>query len=277
MKNTHFFYFLFLGLNISFFVKAANPTDTASIKCSYQFRYLNDSVKSSYNDDELYVVLIGKSLTKAYSYRTFVRDSIASSPSAENELVKKVNEYIKDPANIGKVPSFIYRGDFPAYLYKDYTKEKIIVTDNISSYYFVYEDELSPQNWTILGDTMTILGYSCQKAQCSFRGREWEAWFAADIPVSEGPWKFSGLPGLIMMLKDTQSHYSFEMKGLQQVNEPIFMDISKKTTKIGRISFLKLLMGAKGKEIVAMDLAKVGITPNTSTGKKYDYIELDYK
>ncbi|MDR1369098.1 MAG: GLPGLI family protein [Dysgonamonadaceae bacterium] len=278
MKIIYFlFCFTFIISGTNLVSNAASPIDSAKLKCTYEFLYLNDSIENTYSSSELYIVQIGKDHVKSYFYKTFYRDSMESTPAGINELTNMVNTFVKEPANYGKYPPFLSRGDFPVHIYKDYKKEKIITTDWISSHRFTYEEKLVPQDWTIIGDTMTILGYSCQKAQCSFRGREWEAWFAADIPVSEGPWKFSGLPGLILMLKDTQSHYSFELKGLQQVNEPIFMDISKKATKIDRISFLKLLMGAKGNEIVAMDLAKVGITPNTSTGKKYDYIELDYK
>ena len=46
-------------------------------------------------------------------------------------------------------------------------------------------------------------------AVSDFRGRRWTAWFAPDISISDGPWKFSGLPGLIMEAYDTENHYRF--------------------------------------------------------------------
>lgn len=37
-------------------------------------------------------------------------------------------------------------------------------------------------------------------ATTQFRGLTYTAWFALDIPINEGPWKFHGLPGLIWLL-----------------------------------------------------------------------------
>ena len=271
-------FFLALGFSIPVMAKNPKPTDYSNLKCTYQFKYLKDSTTLSYSLEEPYIALIGENLTKSYFYRTFRIDSLRSTPEGNRELTAQINELAKNPANWNRGPTFLYRGDFPAYLYKDYKKEKITVTDNVSTHNFIYEDVLNPQDWVIQHDTMTILGYSCQKATCNFRGRDWVAWFAPDIPINEGPWKFQGLPGLIMKLCDTESHYSFEMAGLEQVKEPIFMNIGKrKPQKIDRIKFLKLLMNVDGSDLVAMDLANVEIQSNGSNQKKYDYIERDYK
>ena len=52
-------------------------------------------------------------------------------------------------------------------------------------------------DWQLIPDsTTTIIGYPCQLAKTNFKGRTWLAWYAEDIPVSEGPWKLCGLPGL---------------------------------------------------------------------------------
>jgi GLPGLI family protein len=264
--------------------KTKNVVDTSFVKCSYQFKFVRDTVVGTQNDDkDFYVIQIGKSLTKGYWYKAFYFDSLSSTSKGKAERDRQFNESLKNmPSNptasqIMNAIGRFNRGTFCAYLYKDYKKEKITVTDNISLHFFAYEDELDPQKWTILEDTMNILGYSCQKATCNFRGREWEAWFAPDIPINEGPWKFQGLPGLIMALNDTQSHYSFEIRGLQQIKEPIYMNINdKKVKKTNRIQFLRLLMNAEGTNLAAMDLEKAGIQYGGSK-KIYDYIERDYK
>jgi GLPGLI family protein len=268
--------------SVSVHAKDSKPDDIAKLKCTYQFTFLADSIKMNYNDKDFYIIQIGENLTKGYFYKTFYVDSMKSTPAGNQALAEMINDRIKNaPSNpplsyIEETVNLRSRGNFPAYLYKDYKAKKMTVTDNVSNHGFVYEDGLIPQDWTILEDTMTVLGYSCQKATCNFRGRDWEAWFAPDIPVSEGPWKFQGLPGLITKLNDTQFHYSFEMNGIQQVSEPIYIKIEKKHQKIDRISFLRLLMNVDGVDLQAMDLANVGIKSDAEK-KKYEYIEVDYK
>ena len=59
-------------------------------------------------------------------------------------------------------------------------------------------------------------------ATSDFRGRHWTAWFATDIPVSDGPWKLGGLPGLILEAYDKGHQYTFTAVGLERVaEEPI--------------------------------------------------------
>ena len=84
------------------------------------------------------------------------------------------------------------------------------------------------QSWQLQSDTLTICGYLCQKAVCSFRGRDFEAWFAPQIPVREGPWTFGGLPGLILKVYDKDRLYVFECVGIERGNFPIKkLDYSK--------------------------------------------------
>jgi len=237
---------------------------------------------------ESYVIQIGDNFTKSYCYQTFYFDSIVS--GGDNAMYRRLEDYmIKNPPqkppgenseeyNDG-LDAILSRGWFSFYVYKDYKKEKITVTDVVHdshNSYFIYEEELKPQDWTVLGDTMTVLGYSCRKAKCSYQGRDWEAWFAPDIPINEGPWKFYGLPGLIMKLEDSESHYCFEISGLQHVNEPMYMAVHKNSRNIDRLSFLKLSMGRTGIDLAAMDHEKVGINVGSSV-KHYDHIERDYK
>jgi GLPGLI family protein len=278
-----YFFIIFLLLSIHIEAQETKLIDVAKFKCTYQFEFLTDSIKMTYRDSDLYIVQIGENFTKSYCYQTFYIDSISSTPEGSNRQLDRLNNYIKnkppnpDPSYWLGINDILSRGFFQFYVYKDYPKEKITVRDNISSNGFIYDDELKPQEWTILEDTMTVLDYSCQKAICSWRGRDWEAWFAPEIPLNEGPWKFYGLPGLIMKLKDTESHYSFDMVGLQQVNEPIHMTVSKNARTVNRLSFLRLKMKRTGTDLVAMDLAKAGISSAGSGELHYDYIELDYK
>lgn len=135
---------------------------------------------------------------------------------------------------------------------------------------------MQPQDWKVLNDTATILGYHCLKAICNFRGRAYEAWFAPGIHLAEGPWKFGGLPGLIIKLEDTQHQYQFELVNFITVNGPINADINQWAKKIDRIKFLGYLMGEKADEIKNADPNGI-LLPAVAQKKNYDYIERDYK
>ncbi|MDE0472222.1 MAG: GLPGLI family protein [Ekhidna sp.] len=66
---------------------------------------------------------------------------------------------------------------------------------------FIYDDFVEI-DWRIKSETKMIADLKCTRATTSFRGRRYEAWFAPEIPVPYGPWKFNGLPGLIVKLED---------------------------------------------------------------------------
>jgi GLPGLI family protein len=70
---------------------------------------------------------------------------------------------------------------------------------------FYIKDDLSSFNWLILEETKKILGYECQKAALQFRGRNFEVYFTTDIAISDGPWKFYGLPGLILEVQSNDN------------------------------------------------------------------------
>ena len=86
-----------------------------------------------------------------------------------------------------------------------------------------FTEPCPPQQWTLHNETMTILEHRCQKATCHWRGRDYVAWFAPDIPIKRGPWRFNGLPGLILKLYDTDRFYTFEAVSLKNMNEPMML------------------------------------------------------
>ncbi len=64
-------------------------------------------------------------------------------------------------------------------------------------------------SWELLNETKKINSFNCQKARGNFRGRTYTVWFTNDIPVSLGPWKLNGLPGLILEATDTLNQFQF--------------------------------------------------------------------
>ena len=103
-----------------------------------------------------------------------------------------------------------------------------------------YTETLPLQKWSITKDTMTVCGYPCIKATCRWRGRDYTAWFTTDIPVSCGPWKFGGLPGLIMKISDNDNIYSWEAVTVETGNFHIFAPRGRKYSESTREKVLKL-------------------------------------
>lgn len=83
-------------------------------------------------------------------------------------------------------------------LFKDFKKNTFYLRDQIKFKFFIIKDTLVNFDWELQDETKTILGYTCQKAICTFRGRKFEVFFTKELPFSDGPWKLSGLPGLIL-------------------------------------------------------------------------------
>ncbi len=73
-------------------------------------------------------------------------------------------------------------------------------------------------NWTILPETKNIEGFKAQKATTQFGGRNWIAWFTNDIQLQDGPYKFCGLPGLILNIEDEDETHIFKLVGSQKLN-----------------------------------------------------------
>ncbi len=115
-------------------------------------------------------------------------------------------------------------------LYKDYHKNKFFYVDYLKRQWMMSEREIPAPKWNIETETSTVLGYLCHKATTSFMGRDYEAWFTEDIPLQDGPWLFSGLPGLIMKVQDNGSKLSFEAVGIEKLKTPVIKNISEKNT-----------------------------------------------
>ncbi|RQP13454.1 MAG: GLPGLI family protein [Chryseobacterium sp.] len=80
-------------------------------------------------------------------------------------------------------------------------------------------DEPRQIRWKLLSDTKEVDKHSLQKATADFAGRHWTAWFAKDIQVADGPYKFSGLPGLIYSLADDAGDYIFELRAIEKIDK----------------------------------------------------------
>ena len=75
---------------------------------------------------------------------------------------------------------------------------------------FVFDTE-DKIDWNLDKETKKFENYTLQKATSNFGGRKWTAWFSKEINISEGPYKFRGLPGLIFQIYDDQNNFDFTL------------------------------------------------------------------
>lgn len=80
---------------------------------------------------------------------------------------------------------------------------------------YVVEEPLGEISWEFVDTTSAFSGIRVQGAKGWFRGREYFAWYAPLIPVGFGPWKFNGLPGLILDVHEIDGVFAFRFDGIE--------------------------------------------------------------
>ncbi|WP_314571538.1 GLPGLI family protein [Alloprevotella tannerae] len=113
-----------------------------------------------------------------------------------------------------------YDGGQPDFVYKHIPAEGKLTFATYHVDWFKYSEAIPALQWKIEGKDSVIAGYHCQAATTSLRGRRWRAWFTLDIPVSDGPWKLCGLPGLILRATDEQGYFDFDCTGIASIEIP---------------------------------------------------------
>ncbi len=205
----------------------AQTADKAKMECLYRLSFLKDTTSTATTDDMM-VLRFNKDKSLFFSERSYMLDSLLLSDQAPavqaDILAGGAGKYGKRVAMYNVL--------------KDFKGKKIDYADNVGGEYYRYTEDLPDFGWAISGERKKIGDYTCTKATCSFRGRTYEAWFTDEIPVSDGPWKFHGLPGLILEVYDTAKHYSFVFAGLRGSGADIAL-LPLKYTDTTREKYLK--------------------------------------
>ncbi|TSE10505.1 GLPGLI family protein [Aquimarina algiphila] len=100
------------------------------------------------------------------------------------------------------------------YVYTDLKEKTMLFQEEIVREMFIVKEDVANIKWKLSKERKKIGKYSCQKAIGLFRGREYTVWFTTDIPVSFGPWKLGGLPGLILQVDEDRNKFSFRVAKL---------------------------------------------------------------
>lgn len=199
---------------LSIFQASVPETETLApedMEFVYDYRCCVDttgSLEDNISSDNMLLQIGPNGLSKFSSYKNLTVDSI---------LMRSTQEQIADAAIEGKLST----GEFMT-IYKNYPAGRLTHTEKICQDWFRYEEEMPSLDWELTDSVATVLGYECQSARCKFRGREWTVFYTEDIPLTDGPWKLYGLPGLIMKASDADGHYTFECIGIKsKADRPI--------------------------------------------------------
>lgn len=190
----------------------AQNADKALARVRYTLSHMRDTTQRDNFYTENMLLVIGKNASVFTSYDKINRDE---------ELKKMVEEQIKNQAgNPGAIN--INRSSVKPVTPIDYfyfvNENKFFTKERLVTNYLI--EETAPKiNWKISKDTASFSGVKCQKATAYFKGRNWIAWFAPELPFQSGPWKLNGLPGLIIEANDEKNEVKFQFAGIDKVTE----------------------------------------------------------
>lgn len=94
------------------------------------------------------------------------------------------------------------------YILYDYKNKKVEIIEDLGKKVFSVPDTFNELKWDLQKESKTVNGIECFKASTTFRGNNWDVWYAPSLPYSYGPWKLHGLPGLILEMKSTDGFYT---------------------------------------------------------------------
>jgi len=102
--------------------------------------------------------------------------------------------------------------------YKNQANKTVTIKKNLFTGKKIVLDSLDIMKWELLNEKKTILGYDCYKAKTKFRGVEFEVFYTPKIPISDGPYSFCGLPGVILSVKLIDPINTFEVEAYSITN-----------------------------------------------------------
>lgn len=182
--------------------------DKALIRVRYSFIHIQDTTQKDNPYRENMLLIAGRNASVYTSY-----DKINQAINRK----KQVEEQVKN--NAGGPQLIKIEGMGRPVTQTDYyffaAERKLFTKENLFNNYLV-EEPAPVINWKIEKDTASFSGVHCQKATTVFKGRNWIAWYATELPFQSGPWKLNGLPGLIITAYDDKKEVQFLFAGTEK-------------------------------------------------------------
>lgn len=178
----------------AFFLLIISVLNSQTHRFIYELQLKMDSTDADYQKYNM-ILDINPKEAKFYGRDLLVADSLNKKfGNTDNRHIDMTGQVVKRKTNTFENENFI-NIKFEYYSFK--------TTDKIT--------------WHISGETRQVPPYILQKATTRFGGRNWVAWFSREIPFNEGPFKFSGLPGLIFEIYDTRKNFIYSLVKSQEL------------------------------------------------------------
>lgn len=214
--------FIYTFLSVFGFISTsvAQPKETTLAKITY------DSTQRDQPKKEQWALYLGQ------------HSSLYRSVNQER-LLKHVFRMCGGDANDIKGANDALR-DSPAEIHSINVKKRYAVNEIVASQ-FLLTDDLLAIDWEIGEETKEIGDYTMQKATAHFKGRDYTAWFAAELPFPFGPWKLHGLPGLILEAEDSSGEVVFSFVGFESIDDQEYpIAVSAKAKPISQKEYDKV-------------------------------------
>ncbi|MCC8187568.1 MAG: GLPGLI family protein, partial [Bacteroides sp.] len=277
-KLLSLFYLVFVFTTLS--AQKQSVIEPAILECQYRHTMVLDTtINNPSKLEDLMILRMGENTSQFFSRYSYYADSLLNDPQGSKLFSQLTLEAVRTRDHSNR-PGARTTHD---YIYKRYPEGKITTTSTLHiNHLIIFEEIYEPQNWIVTDSVKTIMNYDCQLAECNFRGRKYYAWYTPDIAISDGPWKFNGLPGLIMELYDKDKHYYYEIVGIYNTDIPpvtFYNPYNEQFEKMNRIDFLRAqrksqenhfqqVKATLGIDLDSQDKAKTEI--------KRDFLEKDY-
>ena len=252
--------FFFLSPSLLF----AQKPDSVLAKVRYTFTHVRDTTQRLFPYTENMILIIGKNASQYTSYDKIIEDKKLQESFQEQA---KNNDGMNHNVQI-KVPS---RKPVTRDEYFYFAKEnKLFLKERFFNFYLIEEPSYNI-DWKITNDTMSFSGIHCQKATAYFKGRNWNAWFATELPFQSGPWKLHGLPGLIIDAYDDTKTVRFEFAGFENIKDEL-PAIEKKDVGPGSVKIV-----IPGSNVLQEKEIKLPADAIRTTDKELDKLKEAYK
>lgn len=124
----------------------------------------------------------------------------------------------------GQADYVVQYPDADTFIEMNFKKSTIYFKEMYKGQIYYVKDTILDIDWNTNYDEEKLIGkVLCKKATARFRGRNYIAWYSVAIPIPFGPYKFHGLPGLIVSIRDESNTFSWILTYYRtSQNKPIF-------------------------------------------------------